>query len=71
MTELNWMVVVYSVSHVQLLQPHGLYSAKLLFPGKDTGKDTFPCPGHLPYPGIEPRSPALQADSLPTELQGP
>ena len=25
---------------------------------------------HLPHPGIEPRSPALQADSLPTELQG-
>ena len=25
-------------------------------------------PGDLPNPGIEPRSPALQADSLPTEL---
>ena len=30
----------------------------------------FPPPGDLPDPGIEPRSPALQADSLPTELQG-
>ena len=30
----------------------------------------FPSPGHLPDLGIEPRSPALQADSLPTELQG-
>ena len=30
----------------------------------------FPSPGDLPNPGIEPRSPALQADSLPTELQG-
>ena len=30
----------------------------------------FPPPGHLPDPGIEPGSPALQADSLPTELQG-
>jgi len=29
----------------------------------------FPSPGHLPYSGIEPRSLALQADSLPTELQ--
>ena len=28
----------------------------------------FPSPGDLPYPGIEPGSPALQADSLPTEL---
>ena len=24
----------------------------------------FPSPGHLPEPGIEPRSPALQADVL-------
>ena len=30
----------------------------------------FPTPGDLPDPGIEPGSPALQADSLPTELQG-
>ena len=28
----------------------------------------FPSPGDLPNPGIEPRSPALQADSLLTEL---
>ena len=28
----------------------------------------FPSPGHLPDPGIKPRSPALQADSLPSEL---
>ena len=28
----------------------------------------FPSPGDLPDPGIEPRSPALQADSFPTEL---
>jgi len=27
----------------------------------------FPSPRDLPDPGIEPRSPALQADSLPTE----
>ena len=30
----------------------------------------FPSPGDLPNPGIEPGSPALQADSLPSELQG-
>ena len=30
----------------------------------------FPSPGDLPNPGIEPCSPALQADSLPTELRG-
>ena len=30
----------------------------------------FPSPEDLPDPGIKPRSPALQADSLPSELQG-
>ena len=29
----------------------------------------FPSPGDLPNPGIEPGSPALQAESLPTEPQ--
>ena len=28
----------------------------------------FPSPGDLPDPGIEPMSPALQVDALPTEL---
>ena len=30
----------------------------------------FPFPGYLPDPGIEPGSPALQADSLPTQPPG-
>ena len=30
----------------------------------------FPSPGDLPNPGIEPRSPALQADALPSEPPG-
>ena len=30
----------------------------------------FPSPGDLPHSGIEPRSPALQADSLSFEPQG-
>ena len=30
----------------------------------------FPSPGDLPNPGIEPRSPALQVDSLPAEPPG-
>ena len=30
----------------------------------------FPSPGDLPYPGIEPRFPALQADALLSELLG-
>ena len=31
---------------------------------------SFPSPGDLPNPGIEPRPPKLQADSLPAEPQG-
>ena len=31
---------------------------------------SFPSPGDLPDPGIEPRSPALQADTLTSELPG-
>ena len=30
----------------------------------------FPSPGGLPNPGIKPRSPTLQVDSLPAEPQG-
>ena len=30
----------------------------------------FPSPGDLPNPGVEPGSPALQADSLPSEPPG-
>ena len=37
---------------------------------EDWGGQPFPSPGALPNPGIRPRSPALQADSLPTELSG-
>ena len=43
---------------------HGIVQARIL----DWG--AFPSPGDLPDPGIEPGSPALQADSLPTELSG-
>ena len=57
------------------VQPHGLYSP-WNSPGQNTGVDSlsflqgiFPSPGDLPNPGIEPRSPALQADSLPAEPQ--
>ena len=32
--------------------------------------EPFPSQGDLPNPGIETRSPALQADSLPAEPQG-
>ena len=44
----------------------------LNFPGKITGVGghAFYSPGNLPDPGIETRSPALQADSLPSEPPG-
>ena len=32
--------------------------------------EPFPSPGDLPNPGIEPRSPELQVDSLQAEPQG-
>ena len=54
----------------EFLLPHGLYS-----PWNSSGQNTgvssqFPSPGDLPNPGIEPRSPVLQADSLSTESSG-
>ena len=33
-------------------------------------RQLFPSPGDLPNPGIEPRSPALQVDSLPAKPPG-
>ena len=50
------------------LQPHGL-SMEFSSPEYWSGYP-FPYPGDLPNPGIEPRSPALQTDSLPAEPQG-
>ena len=46
-------------------QLHGLYS-----PWNSPSQNTFPSPRDLPNPQIEPRSPALQVDSLPTKPQG-
>ena len=41
------------------------------FPGQEYWSGVpFPSPGDLPDPGIEPRSPVLQADSLPSEPPG-
>ena len=53
------------------LQPHGLYSP-WNSPGQNTGVGSLSLtfPGDLPNRGMEPRSPALQADSLPDEPQG-
>ena len=41
---------------------YGILQARIL--------ENFPSPRDLPNPGIEPRSPTLQADSLSAEPQG-
>ena len=43
---------------------HGIFQARVL------EWIAFPSPGDLPNPGIEPRSPALQADALLSEPPG-
>ena len=52
------------------LRPHGLYSS-WNSPGLNTRVGSlFLLQGIFPHQGIESRSPTLQADSLPAELQG-
>ena len=52
------------------LWPHGLNSS-WNSPGQNTGCGwPFPSPRDLPNPGVEPKSPTLQTDSLPAEPQG-
>jgi len=59
-----------SLSHVRLFAtPWTIQSMEFSRPEYQNGY-TFPFPGDLPNPGIEPRSPTLQADSLPAEPQG-
>ena len=43
---------------------HGILQARVL------EWAAFPSPGDLPNPRVKPRFPALQEDSLPTELSG-
>ena len=81
----HWLQVPVSIKSVSKsvsrsvvsdsLQPRRLYPARLLCPWSSPGKNTgvgnpFPSPGDLPDPGIEPCSPALQADSLPSDPPG-
>ena len=42
---------------------HGIFQARM-------GGLPFPFPGDLPDPGLEPRSPALEADALTSEPPG-
>ena len=59
-----------SEKSLRLFAPHGLYSP-WNSPGQTTGVGSLSLlQGDLPNPGIKPRSPTLQADSLPAKLQG-
>ena len=59
------------VKHSETQETMVLYRVPAEPPGKpkNTGVP-IPSSGDLPSPGIEPGSPALQVDSLPTELSG-
>ena len=58
------------------LRPHGLYVAHQAPLSMEFSRQEywsglpFPSPVYLPNPGIEPGSPALQADSVPCESLG-
>ena len=63
------------LSRVCLFVTCGLQPTRLLSPWGFSRQEYWsglPCPppGDLPNPGIEPRSPTLQADSLPAEPPG-
>ena len=69
----TYRVKVKVIQSFPTLWPHGLYNP-WNSPGQSTRPEywsgqPFPFPGHLPNLEIEPRSPTLQADSLPAEPQ--
>ena len=71
----NTVCVCVLLSHVQLFAtPWTVAHQTILsvrFPRQEYWSGLpFPSPGDLPNPGTEPRSPALPADSLPSEPPG-
>ena len=75
MLEKQWKVrVLVAQLCLTLREPHGLQPARFLSMGFSRQEYwsglPFPSPGDLPDPGIEPESPALQADSLMSEPLG-
>ena len=72
-----WWAAIYGVAHSRTrLKRLSSSSSSSLYslwnsPGQNTGVGSLSLlQGNLPYPGIEPRSSTLQADSLPAEPQG-
>ena len=67
--------VCYSLSHAQLFANPWTVACQLPLSMGFSRQEywrglPFPSPGHLPDPGIEPRSPALRADALTSEPPG-
>ena len=72
---INQKVKAKSLSHVQLFAAPWTVAHQappsMGFSGQEHWSGLpFPSPGDLPDPGIEPRSPALQADALTSEPPG-
>ena len=66
-------MMVSSLSHVQLFVTPWTVACQAPLPMGSSRQEywsrlPFPSPGDLPNPEIEPGSPALQTDSLPTEI---
>ena len=61
------LCVKESESHTQVLRDRMDYIVHVILQARILEWQPFPSPGDLPNPGIKPRSPALQADSLPAE----
>ena len=71
---LEWVAISFSNASSSL-RLHGLQPARLLCLSMGFSRQEywnglpFPPPENFPNPGIEPRSPALQADSLPSHIK--
>ena len=73
MTLVVMLVIQLCPTLLDPMDPRGAHQAPLSmgFPRQEYWSGLpFPYAGDLPDQGIKPRFPALQADSLPSELQG-
>ena len=72
---MHYVCCAYSLSCVWLFVTHGLWPVRLIWPWECSRQEYWnglPCPplGNLPNPRIQPRPPAWQPDSLPSESPG-
>ena len=59
----NYIIYLFNLYSLSIYTIQSIHSLSILI-------KPFPSPGNLPNPGIEPRSPTLQVDSLPDDPQG-